>query len=147
MRTVSISVVPGTYAVVRLPSEDSLPVWAQQSHLFSATRTPNELSIVCESDRVPAGVETEDGYRALVVDGRLDFGLTGILAGIATPLAAAGISIFALSTYETDYVLVRDRDLPRAVTALREAGHTVADGDSYSGSTPNASNTLPGRPR
>ena len=88
MRTVSLSVVPGVYAVVRLPPESALPAWAQQGPLCSVTRTPTELSIVCESERVPKGVETEDGWRALVVDGRLEFGLTGILAGIATPLAA-----------------------------------------------------------
>ena len=131
MRTISLSVVPGMYAVVRLPPETAPPAWAQLGQLCSMTRTTNELSIVCESAGVPADVEKEDGCRALVVDGRLEFGLTGILAAIATPLAAAGVSIFALSTYQTDYVLVPDRDLPRAVAALVQAGHTVADDDAY----------------
>jgi hypothetical protein len=73
----------------------------------------------------------EAGWRALAVQGPLDFGLTGILAALAAPLAAARISIFAVSTYDTDYVLVRDRDLERAVLALREAGHSVSDGHGH----------------
>jgi uncharacterized protein len=85
---------------------------------------------VCGSEFVPDGIEKEDGWRALVVDGHLDFALTGILAGIATVLATAGVSIFALSTYETDYVLVRDHDVVRALDALREAGHAVSDADA-----------------
>ena len=105
------------YAVVRLAPEETLPAWATQGGLFSVTRTPHALSIVCETGKVPLGVTKEDGWRALVVKGRL-----------AGPLAASDISIFAPSTYDTDYVLVRDRDLPRAVRTLREAGHTVSDG-------------------
>jgi hypothetical protein len=70
----------------------------------------------------------EDGWRALAVHGSLDFGLTGILAALAAPLAAARISIFSVSTYDTDYVLVRERDLEGAALALREAGHSVSDG-------------------
>lgn len=97
-----------------------------QSGFFSETRTPQELSIVCEMGRVPRGVMKEGGWRAMVVEGHLDFSLTGILAALTAPLAATGISIFGLSTYDTDYVLVRDRDLPRAVLALRKAGHTVS---------------------
>ena len=90
------------------------------------TRTADELSIVCETDYVPSEVEQESGWRALVVEGRLDFALTGILVSLAAPLADAGVSIFALSTFNTDYLLVRADDLPRAVAALRAAGHRVA---------------------
>lgn len=87
--------------------------------------------MVCEAGAVPSGVRVEAGWRALAVQGPLDFDLTGIIAALAAPLAAARISIFAVSTYDTDYVLVRDRDLERAVLALRGAGHSVSDGHRH----------------
>lgn len=85
------------------------------------TRTPTETSIVCEAPPV----EGEPGWRALMVEGPLDFSLTGILAGIAAPLAAAGISIFAISTFDTDYVLVKEARIDEATTVLRAAGYSV----------------------
>jgi hypothetical protein len=88
-------------------------------------RTRAELSVVCAAARVPDGVRAERGWRALAVCGRLDLGLTGVLAGLLAPLAAAGVPIFAVSTYDTDYVLVREERLAEAVAALRAAGHTV----------------------
>jgi hypothetical protein len=95
---------------------------------FSVTRTPAELSAVCDVAALPSGVKAEAPWSMLAVRGPLDFSITGVLAGLATPLAAAGISIFAISTYDTDYVLVRNDDLDRAVRALRDAGHNIADG-------------------
>ncbi|BBO88821.1 hypothetical protein DSCOOX_20010 [Desulfosarcina ovata subsp. ovata] len=80
---------------------------------------------MCRATDVPEDVRAERGWRALVIDGPLDFALTGILAQIAHPLADAGIPIFALSTFDTDYVLVKDSDLKRAINALGEAGHPV----------------------
>ena len=89
-------------------------------------RTPRELSIVCDEAHVPADVRAARGFRALVVDGPLPFSLTGILASITGPLAAARISLFAFSTYDTDYVMVKDETLDAAIAALRDAGVTVA---------------------
>lgn len=126
-RTLTLAILPGTYVVARLPPENPLPAWATEGRLFSVTRTPDELSIVCETAHVPDGVQKEDGWRTLVIEGRLDFTVTGILAGLATALAAAGVSIFALSTYDTDYLLVREHDLPKAVAALRDGGYTVSE--------------------
>lgn len=91
------------------------------------TRTPYELSIVCEADAVPDEVQAERGWSAVAVQGPLDLNLTGILARLAAPLEAAGISIFAVSTYDTDYILVRDGDFERAIETLRKAGHTVTN--------------------
>mgnify|MGYP000949911708 CR=1 FL=1 len=106
-----------------------MPEWAlRPSGFCSITRTPGELSIVGAPSQVREGVRAESGWRALAVDGPLDFALTGILASLAGPLAAARISIFALSTFDTDYVLVREPDLPAAVAVLERAGHTVATG-------------------
>lgn len=121
-----LSVLPETLAVCRLASHAPIPAWTALGALWSITRTPDELSIVCANEGVPDFVQAERDWRALQVAGPLDFALTGILAAIAGPLAEAQISIFALSTYDTDYVLVRARDLDRAVAALRAAGHHVA---------------------
>jgi len=92
----------------------------------SVTRTPSELSIVCDERAVPAGVTEERGWRALVVEGTLVLSDVGVLAELAGPLAAAGIPIFVLSTYETDYVLVPDEAVGTATGALERAGHSVA---------------------
>jgi uncharacterized protein len=120
-----LTVIPGIYAIAKLPPDAALPVWAA-GRFVSVTRTPHELSIVCEQGNVPSDMRIEGGWRALMVEGPLDFSLTGVLASLAAPLAAAGISVFAIATYDTDYVLVRARDLFRAVGVLRDAGHTVS---------------------
>ena len=92
---------------------------------FSVTRTPAELSAVCDVAAVSPGVKSDGPWSVLAVRGPLDLNLIGVLAGLAMPLAVAGISIFAVSTYDTDYVLVRNHDLDRAVRVLRDAGHHI----------------------
>jgi uncharacterized protein len=114
------------FAVARLDPGAAIPDWA--SSFFSITRTSDELSIVCAESSVPAGIVAERGFRMLMVEGPLDFSLTGVMASIAGPLADAGVSMFAVSTYDTDYVLVRD--FAGAVAALGGAGWDVAVGDS-----------------
>ena len=81
---------------------------------------------MCPDEHVPPEVPQESGFRALAVAQVLDFALTGILSGISAPLAAAGISIFVLSTFDTDILLVREADLPAAVAALGKSGYNVA---------------------
>lgn len=88
-------------------------------------RTAAETTVVCAEETVPGDVRAERGFRALAVAGPLDFALTGVLAALALPLAEAGVSIFAVSTYDTDHVLVREERLEEAVAALRAAGHRV----------------------
>ncbi len=122
-----LDVLEGAFAVVRLNPDDSVPRWARGGALWSITQTPEELSIVCRSERVPPGLRTEGPFKALKIRGPLDFNLTGILASLADPLAAAGLSIFALSTFDTDYVLVPEAGLGRALAALESAGHQVAE--------------------
>ena len=102
-------VLDDEFAVVRLDATDPTPTWAAQGSVSSVTRTAEELSVVCGALSVPANVQAERSWRCLRVAGRLDFSLTGVLASIAGPLAAAKVSIFAISTYDTDYVLVRER--------------------------------------
>lgn len=115
----------GSYAICRLDAADPIPAWATNGRFFSITRTSAELSIVCEANAAPTGVPCERGWRVLVVHGPLDFALTGIVANLSAVLAAASISVFIVSTYDTDYLLVRENDLDRAVVAFREAGHQI----------------------
>ncbi len=123
MRPLDLSILPETFAIARLSASDPAPAWTDTGALRSLTRTPDELSIVCADRAVPEGVAASRGWRAIRVAGTLEFSLTGILSSLAAPLAQSRISIFALSTHDTDYVLVQDEALGRAVDALTAAGH------------------------
>lgn len=121
-----LELLEDTLAVCRLPPDAPVPAWTEHSRRFLTTsRTGEELSITAVQRAVPAGVRCERDYRALRVRGPLPLDLIGILAAIADPLAEAGLSIFAISTYDTDYVLVKAPDLAAAVAALERAGHRV----------------------
>ena len=120
-----LGVLPGSSAVARLDSWAVVPSWAASDVLSAVIRTADELTIVCAAAAVPPDVRCEGPFRALAVRGPLDFALTGILASLAGPLAADGISIFVLSTFDTDLLLVREHDLPAARAALERAGHRI----------------------
>lgn len=124
MNSLSLVLLPSTFGICRLESAAPFPEWATGTFL-SITRTPDELSIVCESGNVPENIQAERDWRAMRIKGTLDFSLTGILAAISGPLAAAGISIFAVSTFDTDYVLVKANRIDEAIGALEAAGHRV----------------------
>lgn len=111
------------FAVARLDAEAPIPTWADG--FFSVTRTQSELSIVCAATAVPADVKAERGFRMLAVEGPLDFSLTGVLSSITGALAMAQISVFTISTYDTDYVLIRDEKFSDAAEALRSAGWEI----------------------
>lgn len=128
--SLTIKILPGLFAVCRLPADAPSPDWARSNELLVFTRTTDELSIVCGEEHVPENVTAELGWRGLKVVGPLDFSLVGILASLALPLAEAGISIFALSTYDTDYVLVKEADLDKACQTLMEAGHNLLRPDA-----------------
>lgn len=106
-----LSLMPQEISICRLPWDEPIPEWACRSSFFSVTRTPDELSVVCDRNDVPPEIRSEAGWRIYKVHGPLDFSMTGVLSALATPLAGAGISIFALSTFDTDYLLVRAADL------------------------------------
>lgn len=112
------------YAAARLAPSAPVPEWAA-GEFVSITRTRDELSIVCSEQVVPAGVQAERGFRCLRVGGPLAFDLVGILESVARPLAEAGVPIFAVSTYDTDYILVPGSKLDVAVQALTAAGHSL----------------------
>jgi hypothetical protein len=128
VKRLSLDVRPGDYTIARLPA-GSAPPAALFGHagsaLVSVTSTPDEVSVVCPSDLAPDSEQADRAWRLLTVRGPLEFTLTGIMAAIAGVLAAAGVSLFALSTYDTDHVLVKAADLTRAINALTEAGHEV----------------------
>jgi hypothetical protein len=127
--SLELTILPDRLAVCRLEPSAATPAWAApDGTLHAATRTSRELSIVCADAAVPEGVVANRGWRAIAVRGTLDFSLTGILASLAGPLAAADVSIFALSTYDTDYVLVKEDALARAIAALTAAGHRFPEG-------------------
>ncbi|MFN0059925.1 MAG: ACT domain-containing protein [Planctomycetota bacterium] len=117
--------LPTRFAVSRLAGDASVPVWAEATAapFLCIARTADELSIVCEERLVPTDVRSERGWRAFRIAGALPFELTGILASLTAPLAAAGIGLFAVSTFDTDYVLVRAAEFARAREALEAAGH------------------------
>jgi len=126
-RPLRLEVLSWVFAVCRLGADAALPDWALASAFLSITRTSDELSVVCPQEAVPPEVRCEKGWRCLRVEGPLDFSEIGILASLTAVLAAADVSLFAISTFDTDYLLVKDVDLERGVAALREAGHRVAD--------------------
>lgn len=125
MHQLKLTVYPEMLAVARLNAEQPWPEWALQSPFVSISRTTDELSIVCETKFVPENVQAERNWRGLRVVGTLDFSQVGILASLAAPLAQAQISIFVLSTYDTDYLLLREHEFNEAVAVLTAAGHQI----------------------
>ena len=125
MASVQLRVLPDGYAIVRLHPGSELPSWVDAGRFRSVTRTDNEVSVVCRDRDVPDGESAERGWRVLELKGPLDFSLAGVVASLVVPLAEAEIPIFVISTFETDYLLVRETDTGRAVAALIEAGHAV----------------------
>ncbi|MBS0661491.1 MAG: ACT domain-containing protein [Verrucomicrobia bacterium] len=123
-----LTLLPDSFAICRLAPDAAVP-----PRFFSVTRTAEELSVVCREADVPSDARCELGWSGLQVAGPLDFALTGVLAALAAPLAAAGVSIFALSTFDTDYLLVKSASLPEALAALRGAGHEVVGEGERSG--------------
>jgi hypothetical protein len=122
--------LPERLAICRLSPNDALPSWALNGVFWSILRSSTELSIVCPQEIIPQGIEYESGWRAFKVAGTIPFELTGILVSIASPIAEAGISIFAISSYNTDYVLVKEDNLVKAMNILTTAGHNF-EKDNY----------------
>lgn len=123
-----LDITPGRYAVCRFTPSEPLPPWAEplrDGRLYSSTITRAEASVVCPEDRVPADAQAERDWVLLSVRGPLDFSLVGILAALLAPLKDAGVSVFAMSTYDTDYLLVKHEELENAVRALEAACHKV----------------------
>lgn len=126
----SFSLLQGQYAIVRAPSDGAVAEWAFAPGAFvSVTRTADELSVVCLAAVVPAGVKMDGGWCCLKLKGPFAFDQVGILSSFAVPLAQAGVGIFAISTFDTDYILVKESQRDLAIRALVSAGHTLSADD------------------
>jgi len=133
----ALDLLPGDYAVCRLPAGSALPPGlvggsngrtngnGSGAGVVSVTWTADEVSVICRADLVPDGATAEAPWRCLRVACPLDFALTGVLASMVAPLAAARVTIMAFSTYDTDYILVPSVRLAEAVATLDRAGHPV----------------------
>ena len=121
----TLSILDGLFSICRLDYTPEIPEWALTGEFFSVTRGHGELSIVCRQGNVPEGTREEPGWKCMELEGPLDFALTGIMAALTKPLADAGVSIFAISTFNTDFVMVKENDLERAILALTQQGHLV----------------------
>jgi hypothetical protein len=117
--------LPEPFAICNLEPAQPIPAWATVGDFFSITRTVDELSIVCRQDSVPEGIVCEPNWRCLRVAGKFAFGVIGVLAELTTCLAEARISILAVATFDTDYLLIKDKDLAAAVKAFGRQGHMV----------------------
>lgn len=121
----NMSLLKQNFGVCRLEKDEIIPQWCKNSEFYSITKTMDELSIVCNLQSIPEGIKCEKPWKALKVEGPLDFSLIGILASISRLLAQEGISIFAISTYDTDYILVKEKDINKAIDALSSEGHKI----------------------
>ena len=124
-RHLDLSLLPERFAISRLAANSPIPDWAMRGPFFSVTRTGDELSVVTELCFVPVGVQSQPGWRVLKVHGPFVLSEVGVLAALAKPLADAKISLFAVSTFDTDYLLVASETLSAAIAALERAGHTI----------------------
>jgi len=124
LRRLQLSLLPESFAIVGLSPVAQLPEWATGGPFFSITRTSEELSIIVEESRVPAGVQSQNGWRVIKVHGPFVLSEVGVLAALAGPLAAAKISLLVVTTFDTDYLLVASENLAAAVSTLERAGHT-----------------------
>jgi uncharacterized protein len=124
-RTLELSLLSETFAICRLAPDAAVPEWATQGQFFSITRTIDELSVIAEMALVPQRLRTAVSWRVMKVHGPFEFAEVGVLASLVEPLAAASVSVFTISTFDTDYLLVQSSQLRDAVAGLRSAAHTV----------------------
>jgi uncharacterized protein len=124
-RSFELSLLPERFAICRLALDAVVPEWATRGQFFSITRTSDELSVVTETALVPERLRTEVSWRVMKVHGPFDLSEVGVLAALVAPLATAGVSVFTISTFDTDYLLMQCSQLREAVANLRNAGHTV----------------------
>ena len=129
-KDLKLSVLEGLYTIHRFPSDHDIPEQVYESEFYSISKSEDELSIVCNSSILLNSVKNESGWSCIKVSGALDFSLTGILADISAVLAGAEISIFAVSTFDTDYILIKSQDLPSAGKVLLSSGYTLSLNDS-----------------
>lgn len=121
--TLKFQRLPGAYAIVRLAPDAPVPDWATRGDFASITRTADELSIVCAAGNLPADLRSQYRWICLKLEGPFPFSQTGVLLSFIAPLSTKDVPIFAISTYDTDYVLIQEEFARSAIKSLRAAGH------------------------
>lgn len=122
-----LMILDAVFAVAQIPPGSKIPSWVDLEGFYAVINTSDEVSIVCDEKCVPEDVQSEVGWKSIMVQGPLDFSLIGILADLSSVLAKAEISIFALSTYNTDYILLKRDQLDEAVRTLKQAGYEILE--------------------
>ncbi|WP_298839585.1 ACT domain-containing protein [Clostridium sp.] len=124
-KILTMKVLAEKFGVCRLNKNALIPEWVGASNFYSVTKTSDELSIVCSQASIPSDIKCEKDWRILKIEGPLEFSLIGILSSISTILAKEGISIFAISTYDTDYILVKEKDIDNAINTLSNERYEI----------------------
>jgi len=124
-QNVIFRVLEERYCVAKLPSDAPIPGPPDKATFWSLTIADEEISVVCPESEAPPGAEVERNWRCLKVQGPLEFSLKGVLVSLLAPLAEANVAVFATSTYDTDYILVKQYHLASALQALEAAGHRL----------------------
>jgi hypothetical protein len=124
MKPMKLFLLPESLAICRLSQDAPIPEWALAGRFYAVCRSEEELSVVCPDGHPPPGVEADKGWRALKVQGPLPLNQTGVVASLSAPLAEAGIAVFVISTFDTDYLLVKEAQISTAIRVLSSL-HTV----------------------
>ena len=124
-KKLSLKILPDRMAVCRLEPTAPLPDWIDEPGFYSVTRTEEELAIVCPETHLAPGTTSEAGWRCFKVQGVLDFSEIGIIFSLTQPLAESDVSVFVISTFDTDYFMVKEEDLAKAIDALTAVGHQI----------------------
>ncbi|URM27122.1 ACT domain-containing protein [Pseudomonas frederiksbergensis] len=124
-KSINLKVLPDAYSISRMPGDEKLPSWADGAGFVSISRSPEELSIVCLQSRVPEGVKVDRDWRCFQFVGPFAFDETGIILSVIRPLTETGFGVFVVSTFDGDYMLLKDTDFEKGLTVLTDAGHKI----------------------
>lgn len=127
MTTITLSILKDLFSVYKKDPTSPLPEWLDDCEFYHISKTDEELSIVCPQDFLPANTQAEKDWACIKVEGPLEFSLTGILANILKPLAQQNISVFTISTFNTDYIMVKENTLKASIQTLKEAGYRFTE--------------------
>jgi hypothetical protein len=122
-----LSLLPQTYAICSFPPDFTFPAIDAVSSILSITKTSKETTIVCDENRIPGDCRKSENWKCIKIEGSFDLDAIGVVAGISKPLAESRISIYVVSTYDTDYVLIKAKDIDRAVSCLSKCGHKFSE--------------------
>lgn len=125
-RQLQLLLLDEMYGICVFPGTNPIPEWAAMTSLFSVTRTEKELTIVCPQSIIPPDSEQDLNWLCFRIDGSFDLNQIGVISSLAVPLAQAGISIFVVSSYDTDYILVKEEKVEKAIAVLSDNGHLIA---------------------